>query len=476
MDLDSLEVRAALSLRTHARISPAGLALYHSSLHPGGIKFQLYPHVAVINRAIVTALSRGATKKERRVIINTPPQVGKSSIVSRYGAPWIIGQNPNKRVLLCTYESAFAAGWGRKARDIFRDVVGPLRGLKIRDDSDSVSDWNLEGKEGGMNTAGVGGPISGKTANVLLIDDYLKNAEEAHSATVKDGHWAWWESTVYPRMPEDGVVVIVATRWAPDDLVGRILEEEGEEWTHVKMPALALVDEDWMDGVFVRRAGDSICPHMYSRQYYEDRRSKVSEYYWNAMYQQEPTPRAGRLFDVDKVIVVPTAPEIDREIRYWDLAGTKGGKGARTAGVRFGRVKGGMGWIVLDVICGRWEPTERDQRIVSVAKADGRGIKVVIEQEPGSGGKSQIVGIQRELDGYRVEGHLPKGDKATRAEPMATQVTIGRFYVVTAAWTDEVKKEFREFPGGPTKDIVDSCSGAHAYLALGPGRSSLYVG
>jgi len=155
-----------------------------------------------------------------------PPRHGKSQLVSRFFPAWYIGTHPHNRIILASYEADFAAGWGRKARDLLEEHGPSLFGLKVSPDSSAASRWDLFNFDGGMNTAGVRGPITGKGGSVLIIDDPVKNDQEAMSPTYRESTWDWYRATFSTRVQNDGAIVLVMTRWHEDDLAGRLLKAQ----------------------------------------------------------------------------------------------------------------------------------------------------------------------------------------------------------------------------------------------------------
>ncbi|MBA3481822.1 MAG: hypothetical protein H0T51_08410 [Pirellulales bacterium] len=218
-------------------------------------------------------------------MVSMPPQHGKSELCSKYLPAWFLGRYPDRRVILTSYEADFAAGWGRKARDLL-DQWGRLFGVSVNRRSGAANRWDLEGREGGMTAAGVGGPITGKGAHLLIVDDPIKNDEEARSASFRQKQWDWWQSVATTRLRPGALIVVIQTRWHRDDLTGRILEQArdtGHKWRTVKFPALA-EEQD----VLGREPGEALWPEVFTRERLEKVRDSHTNYYWQAMYQQRP--------------------------------------------------------------------------------------------------------------------------------------------------------------------------------------------
>lgn len=213
--------------------SPAEFAVRAS-----GGRWQLAPHLALLNRFLLD-LAAGAIT---RLLVTMPPRHGKSEFCSKFFPGWFLGTFPDYRVILASYEADFAAEWGGKVRDLMGEFGPAAFDLEVNPATTASARWDLKGHFGGMKTAGVGGPITGKGADLLVIDDPIKNAEEAGSAVRREAIWDWYRSTARTRLEPGGRVLLIQTRWHADDLAGRILEsaaESGEPWVVLKVPALS---------------------------------------------------------------------------------------------------------------------------------------------------------------------------------------------------------------------------------------------
>ena len=247
-------------------------------------------HLAYLDRAITESLELAKLGQRDGLLVSMPPQHGKSELCSKYLPAWFLGTHPNHRVILTSYEADFAASWGRKARDLL-EHHGDLFGIKVSKKSSAVNRWDIEGREGGMTTAGVGGAITGKGAHLLIVDDPIKNDEEARSPKHRQNQWNWWMSVATTRLRPGALVVVVQTRWHRDDLTGRILEHaktNGQRWLTVKLPALAEQNDP-----LGRAPGEALWPEMYSRELHEKNRATRTTYYWRSLYQQDPQAEGG---------------------------------------------------------------------------------------------------------------------------------------------------------------------------------------
>src|SRR5215831_8015556 len=221
--------------RLSAQSSPAGLAI---AVEP---TYTLPRHIELIDRLLVEV----AAGEKRRVIVTVPVRHGKSEMCSRFFPAWLLGMKPDAKVIVAGYGQEFADEWGRKARDLLEEYGPRFFGVTPRRGSRAKAHWTLERYDtvpnGSMYALGVGASLTGRGADVMVIDDPIKNAEEADSEVRRQSIWDWYWSTARTRLEPGGAVVILMARWHEDDLVGRLLASapDVEPWTVVNLPALA---------------------------------------------------------------------------------------------------------------------------------------------------------------------------------------------------------------------------------------------
>jgi len=412
--------------------------------------------------------------RPNKVLICMPPRHGKSMLCSLYFPLYWLGVFPDSKVLLASYEADYAASWGRKVRDAITEHGSKIWGdLSIAGTSKAASRWELNKYGGGMFCAGARGPITGKGADLAIIDDPIKNDEEANSQTFRDKLWDWYLSTFATRLHKGGATVCIMTRWHEDDLVGRLLKaqnEGGDQWDVIRLPALAEKNEDYGD--FKRKTGDPLCPDLIPKEMLESSRGRMGEYWWATMYQQRPFPRGGGMFRRDMVEIVDSIPPHLVQVRAWDLAASL--KGKRTAGILMAKDMDGV-YYIINSITGKWLPGERDNIIRRTASRDGKHIAIRVEQEGGSGGVAQVHSLVRSLPGYSVEGVKVSGDKISRADPVASQVNVGNLKVLRGPWNSSLFDEMESFPKGTYSDQIDAMSLAFDYVSVkGVFRGAIY--
>ena len=182
-----------------------------------------------------------------RLAIFCPPRHSKSELASRRFPAWYLGRHPDHQIICCSYGDELAMDFGRNVRDIVEgsEYRHLFPGTSIRRDSRSAERWQTA--QGGVYvSAGVGSGITGRGAHIALIDDPIKNREEADSETHRRRVWDWFTNVLYTRLMPGGAVILIMTRWHEDDLGGRLLEAEeagGDKWDIVNLPALARADD-----------------------------------------------------------------------------------------------------------------------------------------------------------------------------------------------------------------------------------------
>lgn len=417
-----------------------------------------------------------------RLIISMPPRHTKSELVSRRLPAFILGQDPDAPIIAASYGADLARRMNRDVQRIMDDAVYQrlfpetrLFGSNVRtvaqgfwlrnSDMLEVVEYN-----GYYRGAGVGGAITGMGMKYGIIDDPLKNRQDANSATIRQKIWDWYTSTFRTRLAPGGGILITMTRWQEDDLVGRLLEQaenepEADQWTVLTMPAIAEAPIAEYDQ---RQPGEALWPDRFGLDTLAKTRVSLGSYNWNSLYQQRPTPPEGGMFKRHWFEIVGMAPRNCQRVRYWDKAGTSG-DGAYSCGALLAKDAQGQ-FYVEDVVRGQWSALERESIIRQTAEMDSARMGAVVtwhEQEPGSGGKESAQATTRNLAGFTVRSETVTGDKETRAMPFAAQCEALNVKLVKAEWNASYLDELTSFPFGKYKDQIDASSGAFNKLASG---------
>lgn len=449
---ESLDPEGKRRLKTAAaRSSPAGLAAVASR---GAWK--LAPHLRLLNDHLL-AVEAGEC---RRLAIFMPPRHGKSELTSRYFPSWFLGRNPGKRLLLASYEHDFASQWGRKIRDLVEDKGPAYFGVNVRQDSRAADRWEIKDHAGGMQCAGIGGPLTGKGAHVLLIDDPVKDAQEANSETIRDRNWDWYRSAAYTRLEPGGAIILIQTRWHEDDLAGRTLnhaKETGERWTILNLPALAEPGD-----LLGRDEGAALWPERYDREALLGIKRDVGSYFWSALYQQRPQPAEGGTFkrswfrywqpDGELYLLTgrPVAKKHCRRFGTVDLAYKEKQEADYTV-IAAWAVTPKQELILLDVHRERMEGPKlvpAIKRMVERFDLSYVGIEEVAAQA--------LVIQQARKDKLTVKALRADTDKVSRAIPASVRCEAGQVYFPESApWLDAFEAELLGFPKATHDDQVD---------------------
>lgn len=450
-------VRRALALQPGPDPYPTPGTLYRF-LNPHAVQT---PALDLIDDHLL-AVERGDIT---RLAVSIGPQEGKSERISRTFPLWWLRRHPDHRVLLASYQDEIAHRWGRAVRaDILTHdgTEGTTDlGLRLRRDSKAVDRWQLEGHAGGMVTAGVGGSITGRPADLLLIDDPFKDKPAAHSRAVRETVRDFWRAVAVARLAPGAPVVIVHTRWHEDDLIGWLMKEHGPEWTYLNVPAVSEGGNDPLGrppGVWMTSArGRTVQDWLKTRR-------EVGEPDFLAMWQGHPNPLQGGLFsrntfrywqptgDPWRVRVPGHAVEVRQGFRFATIdtaSSTRTSADFTVCMVWCQALTGEL--ILLDMWRGQEKPEVHWDHVRPLVERWDAKMYV----EPGVYTTDLVYHAGRE--GFALDIVNPDKDKFTRALGAARRFRQGRvFFPPTAHWLPELIEELTEFPNGRHDDQVDA--------------------
>lgn len=483
--VDRADAAAALLERRRARKSLLAFTCYMTP------RYKVDP----VHRLIASTLDQVVEGKIKRLIISVPPQHGKSTLASEHLPAHWLGQRPNDPVVMASYAAPLIEGKSRLARNmvqsrLYSTLYGEMATREVEpvlasSNSRAVDEWRLAPPyAGGLRAAGIGGGLTGYPAVLGIIDDPFQGPEDAYSFAKRQRVWDWYTQVMFPRIAERGSVVIVMTRWHEDDLVGRLLKAEGDQWMLLRLAAVAETQEErdynnlklglrkGLPDPLGRKPGEPVAPSLFSYQALMERK-KLAGNAWHALYQGVPRSPEGGMFKrewlMGKGRVVKAAPREAFRIRYWDKAGTQGG-GAYTAGVLLAFHAGIV--YVEHVVRGQWSAGEREAVMKQTAKRDANlyggawVVTIYIEQEPGSGGKESADNTVRNLAGYNIKVDRPTGSKDVRIQPFAAQAEAGNVRLVddvsdVTKWNYDYIEELVGLPQGQYRDQSDATSGGY---------------
>lgn len=381
------------------------------------------------------------------LVVTIPPRHGKSELVSHWTPIWFLNEWPSHKVILASYEALFAASWGRKARNGIADNEDKLN-IRMSGDSSAAAMWELK-SGGGMMTTGIGGPLTGRGANLLIIDDPIKNYAEANSPVYRESTDQWYQTTAFTRLEPNASIIIIMTRWHMDDLVGRLIEREPGKWTVINLPALAETDD-----LLGREEGEALWPERFDREALLVKAEAIgglSGSNWLSLYQQRPVKEGGNIFKSQWWQTYRVMPPFDMIGQYWDTAFKEGAKTDYSVCVTLGRHERGV--CVIDVFRQKMEFPE----LLRQVKAQYSWLKPnILKCEDAASGTPLIQTLTRDTR-LPILPIIPKGSKEERAKRITGIVEAGRVSLPeTAEWLAIFLDELTNFPAGAHDDIVDA--------------------
>lgn len=434
------------------------------------------------HREIARWLDRVLAGLCRRLMILMPPQNGKSELVSRRFPAFALGKNPNLRILEWSYSDALAQSMSRDVQKIMstKEYAQLFPEIRLATPSDpekrTQGEFDVIGGRGSYLAAGVMGSVTGKTVDIGIVDDPIKNRAEAESEVYRDRVWDQYQSAFATRQFGDsGVIIICMTPWHEEDLAHRLLRlsqenPDADQWEVLRFPAIAETDEKY------RKKGEALWPSKYPLKELRQRRAGLGEYDWSALYQQRPAPSGGGLFKEEWFAgnFVDAAPVVARRARGWDTASTEG-EGDYTVGVKIAE-SGGI-FYIEDVVRGQWTPGVAEKKMRVTAELDGKKVAIREEKEGGSAGATVIDARTKVFVGYNYEGVSITGSKVTRSKPFRVQCEAGNVRIVRdrgcggadgRGWNAEYVRELCGFPTAKHDDQVDGSSCAFNAVLLEP--------
>ena len=411
------------------------------------------------HKVMAECFERVANGELKRLIINMPPRHTKSEFASFLLPAWFLARYPDKKIIQTAHTAELAVGFGRKVRNVFSD--GSFQQLfpkvNLRADSKAAGRWNTD-KGGEYFAIGVGGAVTGKGADLLIIDDPHSEQDAAqgqYHPEVFDRVYEWYTSGPRQRLQPGGAIIVVMTRWSKRDLTGKIIEastqrDGSDDWEVIQLPA-------------IMPSGNPLWPEYWGIQELEALRSELPISKWSAQYQQDPTSEEGAIIKREWWMEWTTSrpPPCEFIIQSWDTAFLKTQRSDYSActtwGVFLNEENDAMHIILLDAFKERlefpalkkkaydfymdWEP---DACIVE-AKASGMPLVFELRQM-----------------GIPVAEFTPsKGnDKIARVNAVADLFASGMVWFPQKRWAEEVIEEFASFPTGDHDDLVDSSTQA----------------
>jgi len=438
--------------------NPADLAI-----HLSGGQWKEARHLRYLSNQIV----RLEKREIKKLMVSMPPRHGKSRLLDVWTPIWWMTRHPPDQIVLASYGEMFARQFGGQVRDIIMEHTEYLN-LLIKRDMMAADEWaNTMG--GRMISTGAHGQITGRGADLLIIDDPIKNDEEANSETHRENIWNWWQATSQTRLEPNAVVILIATRWHEDDLLGRIeKDDEGiGDWTIIKIPALAEEND-----VLGREPGEPLWPdRFFDDPLYEQKQRGLSPYWWSALYQQRPTPEGGGKLLRDWWNFYTTLPDdCSQWIQSWDMAL----KDTATSDYTVGQVwaRKGASLYLVDQIRGHFNLNEVANHMRRFASLYPQARAKVVEDTAMGPAIKQT--LQHEMPG--IVPFKPQGSKMSRVEAAIPFLMGGNVYLPEKKdgskerWVWEFIEECAAFDKGRYDDQVDAFTQATFFTMPGGWR------
>ena len=409
------------------------------------------------HKRMAEAFERVANGTCKRLIINMPPRHTKSEFASYLLPAWFLGKFPHKKVIQTSHTAELAVGFGRKVRNLVDSEVYNeiFPGLSLQSDSKAAGRWNTS-KGGDYFAIGVGGAVTGKGADILIIDDPHSEQEAAMAASnpeIYDKTYEWYTSGPRQRLQPGGSIVIVMTRWAQRDLTGQVIKADaqrgGEGWEVIEFPAIL-------------PSGNPLWPEFWSLNELEALREELPNSKWQAQYQQNPVGNESAIIKRDwwKWWKADRPPYCDYILQTWDTAFEKNNRADYSAGTTWGIFNndedhGLPNIILLDTYKKRVEWVDLKKDVLEQYR-QWQPDSILIEKK--ATGAPLIYELR--AMGIPVQDYTPsKGnDKIARLNSVSDIIASGKVWVPETRWAEELVDEIAAFPSGEHDDLVDATS------------------
>lgn len=426
---------------------------HHYAHRISGGAWHPYDYLQLIGKRLAMSIYKGGG----RIIVSAPPRHGKSLFISHWVPVWFLDLFPQKRIILTTYEAEFAAHWGRGVRNEI--TQNQLVGISIREDSSAAHRWETPAG-GGMVTAGIGGPITGRGGDLVIIDDPVKNWEEATSAVYREKSINWFCSTLYTRLEPGATIVVLMTRWHERDLAGYLLSEHTDKWEEIRLPAIAEPSDEEPDPL-KRKAGEALCPERYTATQLVGLDNKggikgaVGPVVWNGLYRQRPSSLEG---GVIKRSYFRFWNELPTDLEYAmsiDCAFEKTDQSSYVVVQVWGKKKADI--YLVDQERERMDFVETCSSIRRMSERWPQARLKLIEGK--ANGPAVVSRMKSEIPG--LVKYMPRGSKIARLSSVSPFFQSGNVHVPAVQlcpWVRDYVEELVNMPNSPNDDQADATS------------------
>lgn len=429
----------------------------------------MFPHI----KYICDKLQKIGDGEQHFYIFEMPPQHGKSQTITKTFPSWFLIRHPNKRVMITTYSQDLYVDFSGSNRRNFNNLAGHIAGLSTAKDASNT--FEIKDHDGSFYATSMLGGATGKGADLLIIDDPIKNAEEAASPTIKEKIWNEWLMTFRPRthISDGASIIVIMTRWQTDDLAGRLLKKSDLPWEEIKLPAISYDIPAGQTDAIGRHNGEALCPPLYTIDDLKQTKHDMGTQRFNALYQQSPTIEGGNIFKREwikyyvpdrrtmiklgltekDVAILPR--HLDQQVQAWDATFKSGENDDFVAGQTWAR-RGANVYLRPGWCHKRLSFTETIEAIKQQSRMYPRALTKLVEDK--ANGPAIIDTLRHKLSGI-MPVSPGQDSKETRALSVSPIFEAGQVYVPHPLWHPEVEDMIEEwcgFPNMPHDDNVDA--------------------
>lgn len=425
---------------------------------------KLYAHTKLITEKLQKIING----EQHFYIISMPPQHGKSLTITKTFPSYYLMKYPDKHAMIVAYSQDLYSQFATSNRRAFSDWSNPLFGLSTS--KNTAQTFNIANHRGGFYATSILGGATGMSADLLVIDDPVKNAEEASSPTVKEKIWNEWTMTFFPRLQKGGSIIVIMTRWQQDDLAGRLLKQSSLPWEEIKLPAIAENIPRGLTDEIGRKNGEALCPELHTIEELERHKLDMGTRQFTALYQQSPTIEGGNIFKRDwikyyvptremqvklgltdkEAIVLPR--HLDESVQAWDATFKSKENDDYVAGQVWSKRDANV-FLRPNWCHKRLSFTETLDAIKSMSRIYPEATAKLVEDK--ANGPAIIDTLRRTLPGIMPVS--PGADsKEARAASVSPYFEAGQVYVPHPLWVPAVEDMIEEWVGFPNMAHDDS--------------------
>ena len=457
-----------LALAAREELAWQDYADYFTLANPG---MKLYPHV----KLICDKLQKIADGEQHFYVISCPPQHGKSLTITKTFPSYYLMKYPDKHAMIVAYSQDLYSQFAASNRRAFSEWCGavPPENKRLTVGKNTATTFSIVDHRGGFYATSVLGGATGMSADLLIIDDPIKNAEEAGSPTIKDKIWNEWNLTFYPRLQKGGSVIVIMTRWQTDDLAGRLLQKSSLPWEEIKLPAIATDIPAGQTDAIGRHNGEALCPQLHTLKELLTHKHDMGTQRFTALYQQSPTIEGGNIIkrewikyyvpDRETMVALGLTEKdvailprhLDESVQAWDATFKSGENDDYVAGQTWSR-RGANAYLRTGWCHKRLSFTETLDAIRSQSRMYPEATAKLVEDK--ANGPAIIDTLRREIVGIMPVS--PGSDsKEARAASVSPLFEAGQIFIPHPRWhpeSEDLVEEWVGFPNMPHDDQVDS--------------------